>query len=383
MSRIFMQNFNNIVLLTLSMLLSPHVMGQDSTDSKSGFFYKMFVPDSNQLFRYKVVPIITYSPETRLGLGGGFVFNWDYKDASPNTKSSLAQSFFYYTQNNQIDWVTLFDIFTNENRFFISGKIGYLRFPQFYYGVGNEVLESNREKFTFQQWNIDVQARVKVFKGFYIGLDYYYNLNFEVRWQEDSKYENDPELIGTHGYTLSGLGPEIVYDNRNYPNNPDKGTFLSVSSLFFNKAIGSQFEYNLYKIDFRQYIPISLKRHWVLAFNFYGQFAMGEVPFNRIPALGGAQIMRGYYNGRFRDDNYIAFQLEWRMPIWRFIGLRTWLGYGQVEKHFNQYSWSGFKPNFGVGLRFEFDPKSRTNIRLDQGFGRDTDGFYLRINEAF
>ena len=38
-------------------------------------------------------------------------------------------------------------------------------------------------------------------------------------------------------------------------------------------------------------------------------------------------------------------------------------------------------PNFGLGFRFEVEP--RMNLRLDLGFGKNSAGFYFSFNEAF
>jgi hypothetical protein len=38
-------------------------------------------------------------------------------------------------------------------------------------------------------------------------------------------------------------------------------------------------------------------------------------------------------------------------------------------------------PNAGVGLRFEL--QKRMNVRLDYGFGLDSQAFYISFNEAF
>jgi len=79
----------------------------------------------------------------------------------------------------------------------------------------------------------------------------------------------------------------------------------------------------------------------------------------------------------------MALQAEWRMPVWRFIGITAWIGTGQVGANLSDYTWQGLKPNFGVGLRLMYDKKSKSNLRFDQGFGKETDGFYFNIKEAF
>ena len=383
MERSFIEKSLIFGLICMCFMLSNTSISQDSLKTKQNFLSRMYFPDSTQTFRYRITPVLNYSPETRLGIGAGAILNWNYKNAKEGTNSSHFQSFLFFTQNNQIDWTSLYDIYTNENRFFLSGKIGYIKFPQNYYGVGNDIDSENSEKFSFQQFYIDLRNRIKIGKGFYFGVDYYFNKNYDVKWEEGSKFEYDSTLYGTEGYLVSGLGPEIAYDTRDFPAAPTKGSFLSASVLFFTPSLGSQYTYQYFQTDFRHYFLMNKKKSWVLAVNFIGLFSLGEVPFNRLPALGGPQIMRGYYSGRYRDHNYIALQMEWRMPIWKMFSLAVWTGAGQVSAKVNQFYWDGFKPNFGVGLRIEFDQKSKTRLRLDQGFGRDSRGFYFRINEAF
>lgn len=383
MKQFFIYRYFKILVLGIFLLFVNSMLSQDTLSHKQGFFSKMMHPDSTQTFRYKLVPVITYSPETNFGFGAGFIFNWDYKNATAGTNSSMAQSFFIYTLNKQMEWISIFEIYTNDNNFTFTGNIGYFKFPQFYYGVGNEIPFDQREDFSFQQIYFDIKSRVKVYKSLYFGIDYYFNTNYDVEWSEESHFANDSTLYGTNGYLISGIGPEIVLDTRDYPFNPSKGYFLSASALFFFDGLGSDLTYNYYTIDYRQFFLINKSKRWVLGLNLYGLFAKGDVPFNRLPALGNSQIMRGYYNGRFRDHNYIAGQLEWRMPIWKFIGATAWVGTGQVAANFSYFRWDGLKPNFGVGLRFLFDKKSKMNVRADEGFGKNSNGFYFKIKEAF
>ena len=97
--------------------------------------------------------------------------------------------------------------------------------------------------------------------------------------------------------------------------------------------------------------------------------------------LGDNQRMRGYYLGRFTDNNMITFQVELRQRIWRRIGGVVWGGAGNVFHTFRDFQWNQTLPNYGLGLRWEL--KKRVNVRLDYGFGKETNSFLLSINEAF
>lgn len=366
-------------------MVSFGLIAQDTTGAKQSFLGYLFVPDSTHLFRTKLAPILYFSPETSLGFGLAFIFNWDFKNVSSNTHSSNGRTTFIYTLNNQYDWTTFYELFTNDNNFVFIGSVSFRRFPQYYYGIGDDLAAQEREKFDYQRVYIDLRNRFRVFNKFYLGLAYNLNTLFNITWEEGdhSNFWNNPEFLGTNGYLVSGLGPEFTFDSRDNVANPLRGSYLNFAYLFYDNAFGSEYNYQLFEIDLSKYIAINKDKYWVLGLNLVGKFTKGQTPFDRVPGLGSDEIMRGYYNGSFRDQKYMAVQVEWRMPIWRFIGFTAWVGTGQVGTKVSEYTWQGLKPNFGVGLRIMYDKKSKSNLRLDQGFGESTDGFYFNIDEAF
>ena len=91
--------------------------------------------------------------------------------------------------------------------------------------------------------------------------------------------------------------------------------------------------------------------------------------------------MRGYYQGRYTDNDMITVQVELRQRIWRRIGCAVWGGAGNVFPSLGRFDWSQTLPNYGAGFRWEL--KKRVNVHLDYGFGKKTSGFLLNINEAF
>ena len=114
MKTFFIQFYLRIIQVLIGLLISMSVFSQDSLVQKESLYQKLINPDTTKVFRYIVLPAITYSPETRLGFGLGFIINWNSKKASPTTNASLGQSFFMYTQNKQIEWTSKYEIFTNE-----------------------------------------------------------------------------------------------------------------------------------------------------------------------------------------------------------------------------------------------------------------------------
>ena len=98
--------------------------------------------------------------------------------------------------------------------------------------------------------------------------------------------------------------------------------------------------------------------------------------------LGNSDLMRGYYEGRYRDKHKIEAQLEIRQHIWRRNGIVLWAGAGTVFNKFSAIMMKRILPNYGLGYRWEF--KKNVNLRLDYGFGKaGQGGFIFNINEAF
>jgi outer membrane translocation and assembly module TamA len=106
-----------------------------------------------------------------------------------------------------------------------------------------------------------------------------------------------------------------------------------------------------------------------------------------MPALGSDEMMRGYYNGRYRDRNLIAGQTELRYRLSDRIGVAGFAGTGTVFNH--SFSFNDLKPNYGGGLRYFFDVEKGLSVRMDYGFGekrpgeKRQSGLYLALGESF
>ena len=95
------------------------------------------------------------------------------------------------------------------------------------------------------------------------------------------------------------------------------------------------------------------------------------------------EIMRGYFQGRYRDNNYIAAQLEYRIRVWWRFGMVGFIGAGDVADKISTFDIGEFKYSYGAGLRFRIDETELLDLRIDIGFGKNTSGFYFHYNQAF
>ena len=107
---------------------------------------------SYKRLRITPLPVIYYSPETRLGFGALVAANFEtVKTPDSITKSSYAQTYFLYTVNKQYDWGTSTRIYSPKNKFIFLGKFNYTYFPEYYYGIETEDPESKKDTIEYNR----------------------------------------------------------------------------------------------------------------------------------------------------------------------------------------------------------------------------------------
>jgi hypothetical protein len=78
--------------------------------------------------------------------------------------------------------------------------------------------------------------------------------------------------------------------------------------------------------------------------------------------MGGGSIMRGYYQGRYRDNVLLATQAEVRWPLGGRFGIVGFAGLAEVQSGFGDMNFDDLEPSVGGGLRFRFN-KAEKNLR--------------------
>ena len=99
------------------------------------------------------------------------------------------------------------------------------------------------------------------------------------------------------------------------------------------------------------------------------------------PAIGGDYRMRGYYFGRYTDRKMLSAQAEVRQHIYGPLSCCVWGGAASLFSSHKLFDFSELLPNGGLGLRIDIGKSGR--LRIDYGFGRNSNGLIININEAF
>lgn len=367
----------SFVILFLLLPSSMSVLAQ-STGNRPGKKERKEDKELNML------PLIFSSPETGLAFGAIGVFQKHLFPGDTTSRKSVAMLGVSYALNNQFFVFTQPDIFFKKEKFRLRSSLGYGQILDRYWGIGNETAENGEEEVEYNQVIFESAFYYQYRPNLFIGWQYRLNNQFNVDREENGLLEFDGATVGGSGSLISGMGPALLFDNRENQVNPSNGWFLNLSAAFHGGGLASEFDFDRYLVDVRHYIKMHPKEHHILALQGYGLFSSGQPPFKQMAELGGAQ-MRGYFVGRFRDRNMVSMQAEYRSPLlfWR-ISAVGFAGMGRVAEHIEDLNLDGFKPSYGGGLRIMLDKVDRVNLRLDVGFGEDGNtGIYFGFTEAF
>jgi hypothetical protein len=348
------------------------------------FCFKSFsaVSDTSKIKNHKIgiLPILFFTPETKLGFGG-FVYNaFRLKLGDSITRKSITQSYLTYTLNKQFAFENDYQVWIRKNRFYFTGVLDYSMFPQFYFGIGNDTRNEDRFLVAFSSSRIKMKNLMRLFNSVYGGLFFHFEQAFG---QDDNLKRNikNREVFGAMSFDAKGIGPLLIIDLRDNPLNPSHGLYFETSYMDYKSLFNNEHMFFNYILDMRKYATIVKKIVWNA--NVYLNFNVGEVPFRLLPEIGGPRFLRGYYRGRFKDNNMFVIQQEFRIPLYKRFGAALFGGIGAVAKTSSDLLSNTVHYNYGLGLRFKMKQNDNANIRLDFGLTKDSHGLYLVFAEAF
>ena len=344
---------------------------------------------------WRVTPYVApaYTPEMGALLAAGGLFSFQTSMADTVSQRSSFPVVMSYSTTGAITASTVLNSFWNEDRLRIPVDLWFKSMPDNYYGVGHDA-----GRYTAKSESTTAYARtwfwfnprvlLKIRGPLYGGLDW--DINYTRADDPGPVMLADPTFQATGSESFNhGLGVVLQYDTRDVPVNAWYGMFFSGRARFYGTALGGDHNYQIYDFDYRYYIPLREAGGRTLTWQFRTRIGKGDVPWAELSQPGTPFDMRGYRWGRYRDKSMLYMLAEYRHMIMRKggkigpHGIVAWLGTFSIGPEARDFT--DWLPNFGVGYRFEVQP--RMNLRLDVGFAQEVDGWqpaiYFNFNEAF
>ena len=342
----------------------------------------------NQKNSLKVLPIAFYTPETRIGGGfaGLYTFFNDYSKRPSSLNFGAA-----YTAEKQILSYMPFTVFWDSDQNYAYGEVGYYRYFFEYFGIGtaenNAADLENPEIYNvaFPRVRLNYLRRLGN-SAWYLGGRYWfdgYAIDQEKLDQEGLIVQN--QVLGIEGGITSSLGAVSIHESRDNLFYPTKGWYGEFVALYNGKYSGAEYDYGRFSADLSFYKSfgkeIDQTSANVFAFNVWSNNIIGDAPFYELSTIGGTKKMRGYYEGRYRDNQVFMVQTEYRRKIYKRFGVVAFGGLGSVFSKFELFE-APVRWNAGLGGRFRLNDQG-ANVRIDYGIGKESSGFYITIGEAF
>jgi outer membrane protein assembly factor BamA len=180
---------------------------------------------------------------------------------------------------------------------------------------------------------------------------------------------------------LRGLGIPLSYDSRSSVYYPRKGFQVNIKYITFPDFMGNSFVSNNLDVEYDHYLPFRNNKD-VLGLRLNAAIGIGDLSFNQQNIVGETDI-RGYTQGKYRGDQVLAIQGEYRWnPLDKF-GVVGFLGFATVFNSIDNEFDGLILPGLGTGFRYTVFPDNKFNVGLDVAVGRDDWGIYFRVGEAF
>jgi hypothetical protein len=349
------------------------------------------------------IPVLFYQQETGVGYGlGGLLSGRLGTDTITRASNMRVQYWTTQEKQNLIQFVHT--VYSPGEKYYLNGEISAYTNRLYYFGIGNEVSNTNRSFLDFKLFIINQRIQKRIAPNQFLGLQYRLSRVYNISPENGRVNDDGDDIAGTNYFLLdprldqrqrqnfstSGIGPVYTLDSRDVALGASKGNLLDLQVMFNGKYLGSDYNFVRYQIDARHFQPI-FSNKTILALQFLGQFHSGNVPWHGLAGIGAnlggtlydnANVMRGIYEQRYRDRQLMSAQAELRQHLfWRLDGA-AFIGAGQVGYNIQDYSFGGIHTAGGLGARFNFIRRDRVNLRFDYAFGKDP-GFYFAIGEAF
>lgn len=330
-------------------------------------------------------PFVFYSDETRFGGGVSLSYVTRRAGAAEDERPANHGLLALYTERDQYSVGLSVDRYFREEAWHLVVEASFLEFPGDFFGFGNGTDADSSEVYTPRGVMLGWALERRVVGRWQTGPTAMWYQRDLVRLAEGGRLERDRPTGARDGSMLQ-LGWSTTWDGRSHTFYPRAGGWMRWTSAFAAPALAGDFSYTHHALDLRHYRSFGegTRGRPVLALRALLMHSAGSVPFDQMPTLGGANLLRGFFGGRFRDRSLGAVQAEIRVGHWRRFGAVAFLETGTVGPGVERLRAAELHASYGIGLRWQLSRAEQIHIRADLGFDDEGgSGFYLAFLEAF
>ncbi|HMG90305.1 MAG TPA: BamA/TamA family outer membrane protein [Chryseolinea sp.] len=324
------------------------------------------------------IPMFNYNRTQGIVVGAllsGF-YKVNKKDlVSPSSNTGLIAM---YTEQKSYALLIFSRLYLAEDRWRIVAAAGALDINFQFYLEDPALSAGNFYDYSTKANMIVLQAQRKIFRHLYLGPT--------GTFIKSTTTFGIPDVSGQDSVSksnLNSIGYILSNDTRDHVQYPTRGMFVNFKNQFYGSWVGSDYGFERYVVTYNHFFKVTKKNDkQVLAVRASLNIASGDVPFEGQSVVGGDDI-RGYSQGKYRNDHVYTMQAEYRWNFYKRWGMVGFAGVASAVEHLADIPDNEILLGVGAGLRFMMLPSEKINIGVDYGVGKDDYSITFRIGEAF
>jgi hypothetical protein len=254
-----------------------------------------------------------------------------------------------------------------------------------YYGSGPDSEKTGRTDYRLEDTAVDATFGIRPLKRLTLASSAGYVLN-NIGRGTDTRFAST-ELVYTPAQApgidrqsnFATAGAYAQYDWRDNPDGPRRGGSYFAQFKDYRDRTFGVYDFRRVDLEAQQYVSVlNQRRVFALRAKSTLTYAGRDLPFYMQPSLGGGDDLRGYRANRFRGNNLLVVNAEYRWEIFSGLDMAVFGDAGQVFQRKSDLAWNRMESDLGFGLRF--NERDRTFLRLDVGFSHE--GFQVWVKFA-
>jgi len=177
----------------------------------------------------------------------------------------------------------------------------------------------------------------------------------------------------------------VEVDYRDQPGNARSGGLRRASYGAWDDRDLHVFDFGRFDAEDAHFFPIfDKKRVFAIrgGLSYVNNDPESRVPFYVLPYIGDSDTVRSFREFRFRDENAVFFNVEYRWETFAGLDMGLFVDAGKVAPNWEDINLSDLKTGYGIGFRFNTYKNVFLRLDIATGGGEGT-RYFLKFGPAF